>query len=311
MQEMSDPDSGRSRKLPTISQEYRIGEARIRLECITETKIDEILTNTSFLTYILAGLEFSTQMKRERADILWYRSRSEKILRFDGETLTLEGGWTEGEVQRLIVPMLRRELERRGFYAFHAAVLRFMEKNIMFMTGEENHGKTMSLIECCRRGGRLIGTESIICDEDCMIAAASKKVFLESEERSKGTERVDKPSSHQGIQKFFDSLPEFKFIEGEKSIDMVFLPDIDGNYDTFTAEMEAFEKEYQTFQCLSSLYWLTKLLAPQVPMPIFDDDVLRQRRARFTSKFAERPYYFIRGSRPQVILDEVEKVIKS
>ena len=232
-------------------------------------------------------------------------------LAYDGKRLKLAGDWTEGEVQRLIIPMLRKELEKADMHAFHAAVLKYKGANIMFMTGEENHGKTMSLIECCRRGGHLIGAESIICNKDGDIKVASKKVFLESEERSRGTERVDKPSTHQGVKKFFDSLPEFSFIEGERKIDLVFLPDIDGHYDTFTTEMKPFEKEYQTFQCLSYLYWLPKIIASQIPVPIFDDDVLRRKRAEFTAKFCRRPYYFIRGSKPQVILDEVEKVLRA
>ena len=167
----------------------------------------------------------------------------------------------------------------------------------------------MSLIECCRRGGRLIGAESIICKQNGDIKVASKRVFMESEERSKGTERVDKPSSHQGVRKFFGSLPDIKLIEGERKIDVVILPNIDGNYDTFTTEMEPFEKEYQTFQCLSYLYFLPKVIASRLPMPIFDDDALRRKRAEFAAEFCERPYYFIRGSTPQVILDEAEKIL--
>ena len=141
------------------------------------------------------------------------------------------------------------------------------------------------------------------------IKLASKRVFLESEERSKGTERVDKPSSHQRVRKFFGSMPDLNPIEGEKRIDLVILPDIDGNYDTFTAEMEAFEKQYQTFQCLSYLYFLPVIIASSLLMPIFDDEELRRRRARFAADFSEKPFYFIGGSKPQVILDEVEKIL--
>lgn len=297
--------------MPKMSEEYHVEEARVRLDCFAEDGIDRIFTNTSYLTYIVAGVKFSNELTRSRPDITWYRSKDDRRLKYSDERLEIHGSWTEGEVQRLVIPMLRRELEKEGLHAFHGAVANYRGKNVMFMTGEENHGKTMSLIECCRRGGRLIGAESIICDENGDIRLASERIFLESEERSKGTERIDKPSSHQGVRKFFGVLPDINLIEGEKKIDIVTLPDIDGNYDTFTAEMEPFEKEYQTFQCLSYLYFLPKIIAPGLPMPILDNDDLRHKRARFATDFSRRPYYFIRGSRPQVILDEVEKILGS
>jgi hypothetical protein len=295
--------------METLSEEYYVEDARVRLDCHAEEKIDRILANTSFLTYIIAGVQLFRGRSKPRPDVLWRRVPEPRSLSYRGGVLTIHGEWGEGEVQKLMIPLLRRELEKQGLHAFHAAVAKYKGRNIMFMTGEENHGKTMSLIECCRRGGRMVGAESIICDERGEIKLASKRVFLESEERSKGTERVDKPSSHQGVRKFFGSMPDLNPIEGEKRIDLVILPDIDGNYDTFTAEMDAFEKQYQTFQCLSYLYFLPVIIAPSLPMPIFDDEELRRRRARFAADFSEKPFYFIRGSKPQVILDEVEKIL--
>jgi hypothetical protein len=40
-----------------------------------------------------------------------------------------------------------------------------------------------------------------------------------------------------------------------------------------------------------------------------DTDERRVRRADFVHRFAVRPYYLIRGRTPQVILDEVEKLL--
>lgn len=297
--------------LPIISEEYYIDEAKVRLDCHVKEDTSKVLSNTSFLTYLLAGIEISDKPSKPKPDIIWYRNSEDRRLKYEDEELEIHGGWIEGEVQKLVVPILRKELEKANLHAFHAAVCKFRGKNVMFMTGEENHGKTMSLIECCRRGGNLIGAESIICDQNGDIRFASKRVFIESEERSKGTERIDKPSSHQGVKKFFGVLPDINLIEGEKKIDVVTFPDIDGNYDTFTSEMKSFEKEYQTFQCLSYLYFLPAIISSQVPMPIFDNDALRRKRAEFITKFTQRPYYFIRGSRPQVILDEVEKILES
>jgi hypothetical protein len=44
-------------------------------------------------------------------------------------------------------------------------------------------------------------------------------------------------------------------------------------------------------------------------MPLLDHDALRRRRARFVDAFCERPFWFIRAAHPQVLLDEVEKVL--
>ena len=44
-------------------------------------------------------------------------------------------------------------------------------------------------------------------------------------------------------------------------------------------------------------------------MPMVDNDVLRTRRADFVNRFCERPFYFIRAANPQVLLDEVDKVV--
>jgi hypothetical protein len=48
----------------------------------------------------------------------------------------------------------------------------------------------MSQIEACRRGGKLISTETTVIDEAGVAVAGSKTIFLKS--RAKGTERADK-----------------------------------------------------------------------------------------------------------------------
>ena len=44
-------------------------------------------------------------------------------------------------------------------------------------------------------------------------------------------------------------------------------------------------------------------------MPLLDTDELRARRAAFVARFCERPFFFIRAATPQVLLDEVERVL--
>ena len=44
-------------------------------------------------------------------------------------------------------------------------------------------------------------------------------------------------------------------------------------------------------------------------MPLVDTDRLREARADFVRRFAERPYFFIRAATPQVLLDEMDRVL--
>lgn len=44
-------------------------------------------------------------------------------------------------------------------------------------------------------------------------------------------------------------------------------------------------------------------------MPIVDTEPLRRARAAWVSKFSNRPYYFVRAATPQVLLDEVDRVL--
>lgn len=44
-------------------------------------------------------------------------------------------------------------------------------------------------------------------------------------------------------------------------------------------------------------------------MPIVDTEALRKVRAGFVERFTERPYYFVRAATPQVLLDEVDRVL--
>jgi len=73
--------------------------------------------------------------------------------------------------------------------------------------------------------------------------------------------------------------------------------------------MIPFERQFQTLHSLQNYFLLNELLAPGWPMPIVDTEALRRRRAGFVERFTDRPYYFVRAANPQVLMDEVEKVI--
>jgi hypothetical protein len=45
-------------------------------------------------------------------------------------------------------------------------------------------------------------------------------------------------------------------------------------------------------------------------MPVIDTDEKRQARGKFVSKFAAgRPYFMIRAKTPQILFDEVDKLL--
>lgn len=290
-----------------FSKQIGIGNARIRIDVRSDKEIKDMLEDIDFISYRLPSVKTYTEIKKVAPDIVWDIDKKQKRMRYDGEKMSMEGEWSDGELQKIVALLLAKELERRKLFAFHASAVRYKGANIVFLSGEENHGKTMSLIETSRRGGKIIACETLVCGKNGQIVMGTKDIL--PKKRPKGTERIDKPDIMMGVRKFFDSLPESRGFEEGGNVDLVILPDIDGNFDTFIAEMDAFEKEYQTFCCISGYYMMQSLLATGVPMPIIDDEELRQKRAIFVSSFAKRPYYFIRGRSPQIIIDEVERIL--
>jgi hypothetical protein len=142
------------------------------------------------------------------------------------------------------------------------------------------------------------------------VLAGSRDVFLVK--RAKGTERADKPSQNVGVQKLFGGkLPDLNVFYTEPTkIERVILPDMDGHFDVSVTELGEYEKAYQTFHSLINYLGLHILLAPGLPMPVLDSDELRESRAAFIQAFIQKPYHLIRARTPQILLDEVERLIE-
>ncbi|UCC90676.1 MAG: hypothetical protein JSW24_00445 [Dehalococcoidia bacterium] len=278
----------------------------------SERNETSIIKSPIWLNYRFGNVKFFEDLKKDRPDLVWYADQGDnKSINYDGgrESLTLIGNWKAGEIQKLILALLVKELGKNDLFLFHGSVVRYRGLNVMFMTGEENHGKTMCLMESARRGGKIISCEGSVLDRDGHILQGTSDVFLNV--RLEGTERSDKPPP-EGWEIFFDSLPEFKRVEGKiGDVDLVVLPSIDGHFDTVVTKLEQFEKEYQTFSCLSLSYFLShELISSKIPAPIIEDWDLRLKRARFTSGFAlKRPYFLVRAKGPQIVLDEVDNII--
>jgi len=165
----------------------------------------------------------------------------------------------------------------------------------------------MGQLEANRRGAQLESTETTVIDDQGVAQMGSKDVYLKK--RAKGTERADKAAPNVGVAKFFGEMPTWDVYPGPSNVDVVIVPAIDGNFDPSVNEMIPFERQFQTLHSLQNYFLLNELLAPGLPMPLLDTDPLRHARAEFVERFAQRPYFFIRAANPQVLMDEVEKVI--
>jgi hypothetical protein len=104
-------------------------------------------------------------------------------------------------------------------------------------------------------------------------------------------------------------MPTWELYEEPSEVDVVIVPAIDGNFDPSLAEMIPFERQFQTLHSLQNYFLLNELLAAGWPMPIVDTEALRKARADWVAGFTERPYYFVRAATPQVLMDEVDRVL--
>ncbi len=290
-----------------LSEELWCGDARLRIDVHGAQPIEHVLHETTYLNYRLASVQVRSEVTEDLPGMVWYQDAADKSIHYRDNVLVLKGEWYQGEVQKIMVSMLALRMEEVGLHPFHSSAIRYRDRTILFLGGEENHGKSMSQIEGSRRGGLVVSTETTVTDDRGWVVMGSKEVFLRL--RAKGTERADKPDQDQGVAKFFDSVPEFIPYYEPTDVDLVILPAIDGNFDTLVAELNRFEKEYQTYHSLMNYLGLHQVLAPGLPMPIIDTDELRLRRADFCHRFCERPYYMVRARDPQRVLDEIERLL--
>ncbi len=289
-----------------LSEEMTAGPARLRIDVHGAEPIDQLLDDLNFLNYRLADVQVAPEVTLPVPDILWDRD-APKDVSYDGRQFTFGGAWPAGPIQKVLVTMLALRMEALGHHPFHASAVRYRDRSILFLGGESNHGKSMGQIEACRRGAKLVSTETTVIDENGVVVAGSKHPFLKK--RAQGTERADKAAPERGVEKFFGDMPTWELYPDPAPVDVVVLPAIDGNFDPSLAEMIPFERQFQTLHSLQNYFLLNELLAPGFPMPIVDTEPLRRARAGFVERFSDRPYYFVRAATPQVLLDEVERVI--
>jgi len=289
-----------------LSQEFVAGPARIRFDVLGTEPVDSALADKDFLDYRLADVRIETEPTLDAPDIVWERD-AEKSIEYDGRWMTFRGDWASGPIQKVVVTMLALRLEEKGLHPFHASAVRYRDTTVLFLGGESNHGKSMGQIEACRRGALLVSTETTVIDEEGRVIDGSKHPFLKK--RNVGTERADKAAPERGVEKFFGGMPTWEIYRERAPVDVVIVPAIDGNFDPSTVEMIPFERQFQSFHSLQNYFLLNELLAPGHPMPVVDTIERRAARAAFIDRFTQRPFHFVRAATPQVLLDEVERVL--
>jgi hypothetical protein len=289
-----------------LSEEMSAGSARLRVDVYGSEPLEHVLDDLNFLNYRLADVRISPELTLAAPDITW-RQGGEKSISYDGRVMHFTGPWPAGPIQKVVVAMLALRMEAVGLHPFHASAVRYRGETVMFLGGESNHGKSMGQIEACRRGALLVSTETTVVDEQGVAVVGSKEPFIRK--RTEGTERADKAAPDRGVQKFFGAMPTWETYPGPSLVDVVVVPAIDGNFDPSLAEMIPFERQFQALHSLQNYFLLNELLAPGFPMPMVDTEPLRKARVRFVERFSERPFYFVRAATPQVLLDEVDRIL--
>ena len=293
-----------------FSAQLSSGKAAIRFDILGGPARDRIVEDDTFLNYRLGAVEITDRVTREKPDILWNYDDPVKSIVYQDAQLRLGGFWEEGELNKIMVTMLANEMDRCGLHPFHSSSVVYHGTMILLVGGENNHGKSMTQLEGCRRGAQVFSTETTVTDEDGLALYGSKNLYIRK--RAKGTERSDLPDQDQGVAKFFDREPEMVMCYEPHHVDLAIMPCIDGHFDTQVTPMNQFEASYQSYHSLMNFFGLNQLLCGKygLAMPIVDTDERRQARARFCARFAGgRPYYMVRAKTPQIVFDEIDKIL--
>lgn len=285
-------------------------KAAIRFDIIGGPERDKLVEDDTFLNYRLADVKVSADITKEKPDIIWYFDEEPKNIKYGNDQLILSGFWEEGELNKIMVTMLANEMDKRGLHPFHSSSVIYRGKMIFLIGGENNHGKSMSQLEACRRGAEVFSTETTVTDDSGLCLYGSKNTYIRK--RAKGTERSDLPDQDEGVAKFFDKEPEIKMNYDVHKVDLAIVPSIDGHFDTQVSSLGQFEAAYQCFHSLMNFFGLNQLLDGEhgLVMPVVDTDARRQERGKFCSEFVSQfPTYLMRAKTPQIIFDEIDKIL--
>lgn len=298
--------------MSTFSEQISSNKAVLRFDVIGGPERTAVAEDMSFLNYRLGSVEVSHEITKEKPDIVWYYDEAVKTIRYVDGQLILTSFWEEGELNKIMVSMLANEMDKVGLHPFHSSSVIYKGHGILLVGGENNHGKSMTQLEGCRRGAEIFSTETTVMDHESGIALyGSKNIYVRK--RAKGTERSDLADQDEGVKMFFGDEPEMPMCYEPKQMDLAVMPCIDGWFKTDVKKMGQFEASYQSYHSMMNFFGLNQLLCGKfgLAMPIVDTDARRQDRAAFCAKYAAgRPYYMIRAKSPQLVFDEIDKLME-
>lgn len=297
--------------MSTFSEQISSNKAVIRFDVVGGPERTAVAEDMSFLNYRLGSVEVSHEITKERPDIIWYYDDAVKSIRYENEQLILTSFWEEGELNKIMVTMLANQMDKVGLHPFHSSSVVYKGHGILLVGGENNHGKSMTQLEGCRRGASIFSTETTVMDHETGIALyGSKNIYVRK--RAKGTERSDLADQDEGVKMFFGDEPEMPMCYDPTNMDLAIMPCIDGWFKTEVKPMGQFEAAYQSYHSMMNFFGLNQLLCGKygLVMPIVDTDERRQDRGAFCAKYAAgRPYFMIRAKSPQLVFDEIDKLM--
>ena len=297
--------------MSTFSEQISSNKAVIRFDVVGGPVRTAVAEDMSFLNYRLGSVEVTHEITKEQPDIIWYYDEAVKSIRYENEQLILTSFWEEGELNKIMVTMLANQMDKVGLHPFHSSSVVYKGHGILLVGGENNHGKSMSQLEGCRRGASIFSTETTVMDHETGIALyGSKNIYVRK--RAKGTERSDLADQDEGVKMFFGDEPDMPMCYEPTNMDLAIMPCIDGWFKTEVKPMGQFEAAYQSYHSMMNFFGLNQLLCGKygLVMPIVDTDERRQDRGAFCAKYAAgRPYFMIRAKSPQLVFDEIDKLM--
>ena len=185
--------------MSTFSEQISSNKAVIRFDVVGGPERTAVAEDMSFLNYRLGSVEVSHEITKEQPDIIWYYDEAVKSIRYENEQLILTSFWEEGELNKIMVTMLANQMDKEGLHPFHSSSVVYRGHGILLVGGENNHGKSMTQLEGCRRGASIFSTETTVMDHETGIALyGSKNIYVRK--RAKGTERSDLADQDEGVR---------------------------------------------------------------------------------------------------------------
>lgn len=141
--------------MSTFTEQISSSKAVIRFDVVGGPERTQIAGDMSFLNYRLGAVEVSHEVTKEHPDIIWYYDEKVKSIRYEDNQLILTSFWEDGELNKIMVTMLANEMDKCGLHPFHSSSVVYKGHGILLVGGENNHGKSMSQLEGCKRGAQI------------------------------------------------------------------------------------------------------------------------------------------------------------